>query len=362
MDVPKYSVLKLNKALYGMKQASRCWWLHLQVILQCIGFKNNEEDLNTYTLNQGNDQAILWIHVDDRVLTASSTKLMGRIMERLNSFLKIKWDTNLNGLVGISIKETEEGFKLYQPDLIDKLTNLTPHKIVAKTPLPLNCQLESNYLAGNMDKPFLKGIGILLYIAQACRPDISFAVNYLARFSLNTYQSHWKALEHLIAYLQGTWDMGILINKSNNSSQLKCFIDANWGGEGNRSTHGPNPVGWQSKRQTTIASSTAQSEYMALSFSAKEVLWLHHLFVDILQDPIPILLSDNYTALGILTESMNQKKTCHLIREFNMINEFVATHKLKLDWVSTNKQLADILTKSLGCIKNVYFVSQLNHL
>ncbi|MBW0478884.1 hypothetical protein O181_018599 [Austropuccinia psidii MF-1] len=140
-----------------------------------------------------------------------------------------------------------------------------------------------------MDKPFLKRIGILLYIAQACRPDISFAVNYLARFSLNTDQSHWKALEHLIAYLRGTKEMGILINKSNVSSQLKCFVDASWGREGNQSTHGyvimhsTNPVGWQSKRQLTIASSTAQSEYMALSFAAKEVLWLYHIFVGMLQ-------------------------------------------------------------------------------
>ncbi|MBW0494710.1 hypothetical protein O181_034425 [Austropuccinia psidii MF-1] len=105
-------------------------------------------------------------------------------------------------------------------------------------PLPPNCQLESNISSGNMDKPYLKRIGILLYIAQACRPDISFAVNYLARFSLCTDQEHWNTLEHLIAYLHRTRDMGILISKSNLSSEVKCFVDANWGGEANRSTHG----------------------------------------------------------------------------------------------------------------------------
>ncbi|MBW0463383.1 hypothetical protein O181_003098 [Austropuccinia psidii MF-1] len=113
---------------------------------------------------------------------------------------------------------------------------------------------------GNMYKPYLKRIGILLYISQACFPDVSFAVNYLARYSLNTDQSIWDALEHLIAYIRGTKDMGILISKSNQSFEMKCFVDANWGEEGNRSTHGYiiihgiNPVGWKSKRQTTIAS------------------------------------------------------------------------------------------------------------
>ncbi|MBW0490659.1 hypothetical protein O181_030374 [Austropuccinia psidii MF-1] len=327
MDVPKYSVLKLNKALYGTKQASRCWWLHLREILRQIGFRNNNEDPSTYALNQGEDQAILWIHVDDGALTASSDALMNRISQQLDTFLKINWDRHIGGLVGIAIKETNKGFKFSQPELINKLVNLSPSNIIAKTPLPSNCQLESNYSMGNMDKPYLKRI----------------------------------------AYMRGTKDMGILISKSNQSSEIKCFVDANWGGEGNRSTHGYlilhgiNPVGWQSKRQTTIASSTAQSEYMALSFAAKEVLWLYHLFLDILQNPIPILLSENRTAVGISTESMNWKQTCHSIREFNTINEFIATHKLKLKWVSTNQQLADILTKSLGSIKNDYFISRLTY-
>ncbi|MBW0469082.1 hypothetical protein O181_008797 [Austropuccinia psidii MF-1] len=337
MDVPKYSVLKLNKALYGTKQSSQCWWLHLRGILQRIGFRNNEEDPSTYRLNDGTDQAILWIHVDDRALTASSPSLLDWISRQLDKFLKIKWDEHVTGL------------------------------IVAKMTLPTNCQLESNNSVGNMDKPYLKRIGVLLYIAQACRPDISFAVNYLARFSLCTNRLHWNALEHLIAYLRGTRDMGILISKSNVSSKMKCFVDANWGGEANQSTHGYiimhgiNPIGWQSKRQTTIASLTAQSEYMALSFAAKEVLWIYNLFSDILKNPVLVLLSDICITVGISTKSMNQKQTRHLIKEFNTINEFIATHKLQLNWVSNNEQLADILTKSPGCIKNAYFVSRINY-
>ncbi|MBW0527366.1 hypothetical protein O181_067081 [Austropuccinia psidii MF-1] len=88
MDVPKHKVLKLNKALYGTKQASRCWWLHLKGILQQIGFMNNKEAPSTYTLNRG-DQAILWVHVDDGMLTALSDALMNTLIKQLNSYLKI---------------------------------------------------------------------------------------------------------------------------------------------------------------------------------------------------------------------------------------------------------------------------------
>ncbi|MBW0536177.1 hypothetical protein O181_075892 [Austropuccinia psidii MF-1] len=143
MNIPKHKVLKLNKALYGTKQATRCWWLHLKKVSFRIGFTNNKEDPSTYTFNQGNDQAILWVHVDDGALTASSNALMNKLVKQLNSYLKIKWDDGIHGLVGISIDHTKKGYKFWQPDLIDKLTSLVPSKIIAKTPLPANCQLES---------------------------------------------------------------------------------------------------------------------------------------------------------------------------------------------------------------------------
>ncbi|MBW0592203.1 hypothetical protein O181_131918 [Austropuccinia psidii MF-1] len=167
MDVPKQNVLKLRKALYGTKQASWCWWLHLKETFQRISFTNNKEDPSTYMFNRGNAQAILWVHVDDGALTTSLDTLLDWMTGQLDEHLKIKWDANVNGLVGISIEETSEGFKFWQPDLIDKLTGLKPGTITAKTPLPTNCQLKSDYSVNDMDKPYLKRIGILLYITQA---------------------------------------------------------------------------------------------------------------------------------------------------------------------------------------------------
>ncbi|MBW0494929.1 hypothetical protein O181_034644 [Austropuccinia psidii MF-1] len=197
-------------------------------------------------------------------------------------------------------------------------------------------------------------------------PDFAYAVNYLARFSLSTECSHWDAMNHLLAYLCNTKNLVILISKQNQSSEMNCFVDANWGGKGNRSMHGylimigMNPIAWKSKRQTTIASSTAQAEYMALSLSAREDLWLYQLLHDILNNPIPKLLLDNKTAVVISTDSMNFKQTRHLIRNFNITNEYVATGKLALQWVSTNNQLDDIMTKLLGSVKNNQSVLEVN--
>ncbi|MBW0534653.1 hypothetical protein O181_074368 [Austropuccinia psidii MF-1] len=363
MNVPKHHVLKLKKALYGTKQAARCWWLHLKTILDRIGFKSNGEDPSTYFFESPEGQAMLWIHVDDGALAGSSEKIINLISMELDKHLQIKWDAEITGLVGLSIKQSDSGYEFNQNELITKLTNLTPSKITANSPLPQSCSLVSNTSKG-MDREYLKRIGMLLYIAQGTRPDISYAVNYLARFSMGTDSSHWEAIEHLIGYLRKTSDITLKILAHEEPDNLRCYVDANLGGEGNRSTHGflilhgGNPIIWQSKRQATVASSTAQAEYIALSFAAKECIWLYNMCQDLLSTRCPQLLSDNKTAIGIATNSVSRKQTRHLIREFNLLNELIVSKKIQLNWVNTQDQLADILTKSLGQLNVKKFLTK----
>ncbi|MBW0515791.1 hypothetical protein O181_055506 [Austropuccinia psidii MF-1] len=156
VKVPKFKILKLRKALYGTKQTSRCWWLHLKGILLDIGFVSNGEDASTYTLNRDGQKAILWVHVDNGTLTASSKLLMSWISQQLEQRLKIKWDDEVKGIIGISIEATKEGFEFYQLDLIQKLIDLDLNSIFAKSPLLTNCNLSSDFSLGNMEKLYLK--------------------------------------------------------------------------------------------------------------------------------------------------------------------------------------------------------------
>ncbi|MBW0593705.1 hypothetical protein O181_133420 [Austropuccinia psidii MF-1] len=151
MSLPKYSVLKLKKALYGTKQAARCWWLHLRKILLAIGFVLGGEDPSTYTYNGDKGKAILWIHVDDGALTASSSELLDWIVTKLNMSLKIKWDAEISNLIGISINHSNVGLKSSQPELIDKVISLKKSSVTARSPLPMNCNLVLN-TSSEMDK------------------------------------------------------------------------------------------------------------------------------------------------------------------------------------------------------------------
>ncbi|MBW0540204.1 hypothetical protein O181_079919 [Austropuccinia psidii MF-1] len=99
---------------------------------------------------------------------------------------------------------------------------------------------------------------------------------------------------------------------------------------------------------------------MALSFAARECLWMTHLFRPVLGPGIPKLYSDNKTSVNIALNVASQKQTRHLIREFNLVNEYITKKKISLSWISTHNQLADILTKPLGPLKVTQFLSSLN--
>ncbi|MBW0508392.1 hypothetical protein O181_048107, partial [Austropuccinia psidii MF-1] len=349
------TVLKLNKALYGLKQAGRCWWCHLRTILEKLGFQANDEDQSTYTYNNSGEKAILWMHVDDGVITASSIALMIQLREVLSQELSLKWDTGIHSVVGIEVKREGNWFELSQPALINKLCSLNPSNITAEQPLPL-MDLSSEK-ARRIDKEYLSQIGMLLYIAQATRPDIMFLVNFLARFSMNTTPKHWAALDHLIAYMRGSLDKALVIQLTEYDKSLKVYVDVNWGGEGSRSQHGfivflmGAPIAWNSKRQTCMASSTCQAECMAMSFAAKTRTWISQNVAAITGKITPILLSDNQSAVKIATNSGSRKNSRHIQREFHLINELITNQQVRIKWITSGDQKADIFTKKLAKIK-----------
>ncbi|MBW0526618.1 hypothetical protein O181_066333 [Austropuccinia psidii MF-1] len=355
LSVLSGTVLKLRKALYGLKQAGRCWWRHLRAILERLGFQANDEDQSTYTYNKGEERAMLWMHVDDGVITASSKALMIRLRNVLSHEPKLKWDTGIHSVVGINVRRIGNRFELSQPALIRKLCNLSPSNITAEQPLPIiNLSSEK---AAKIDKEYLSRIGMLLYIAQATRPDIMFSVNFLARFSMNTTLKHWAALDHLIAYMRGSMDKALVIQSNGQDKTLEVYIDANWGGEGSRSQHGfivfllGAPVAWNSKRQSCVASSTCQAEYMAMSFVAKAGTWISRNIAAITGNITPILLSDNQSAIKIAADSGSRKNSRHFQREFHLINEWVTNNHVRIKWISSENQKADIFTKKLAKIK-----------
>jgi hypothetical protein len=209
MTVPPGHALRLEKALYGTRQAARCWWLHLKDTLAKFNYIPSQYDNSLYILRHAEHHGVIWLHINNGVVTASSDDLLQRLEADLKDLLKIKWARELTSIVGLKVQRTPQGFQLYQNNLIDSL--LDKHwdtGITTNTPLPANFNATTAEDGRQEDSGrYLSVIGGLSYLAVGTRPDMCFAVNYLARFTAKPGPLHWKGVKHLINYLAGTREL-----------------------------------------------------------------------------------------------------------------------------------------------------------
>lgn len=357
----KNQVLEAMKALYGTKQGARCWWKHIDAILVSLGFKSSQYDQSLYFYRRDGDTCIIWLHSDDGGVTANSETVLDEIHVALRKQLLIKWERGLDQIVGVTVKRHEDGgFTLSQPGLTKKtLQSFLPDERQVKT--PMNCQKVPTSPDADEEKVdgdrYLSAIGSLNYLSVATRPDITYSVNYLARFSSDPRRQHWNAIEHMMRYLNttGVRELTIKPIRSKVNTPIHTYVDANWGGEGARSSHGyitfflDCPVSWTSKRQACVASSTCHAEYMAMGNACRDAMWLRNLIEDLTgEGNVVDMHCNNTSAIHVASDNSSNKRTRHTDREFYYINEQIYRGRVFLHWIDTKSQRADILTKPLG--------------
>ncbi|KAI7933088.1 hypothetical protein MJO29_017035 [Puccinia striiformis f. sp. tritici] len=336
LDVPKGHACKLMKALYGTKQAARCWWKHLQGKLGELGYKPSQYDNSLYILQHPDQKGAIWIHVDDGVVSGSNDAILRKLESELKDCLEIKWTQGVETIVGVEVTRTTNGFLLRQKKLVDKILQDHWDQIsIARTPLPSGYNgVTSTDADGDKttSTDYLSIVGSMSYLAVGTRPDIAYAVNYLARFSACPSPDHWKALRHVVNYIANTRERYLNLHPVDMESPLKCYSDAGWGGEFQRSSYGifltfyGVPILWIARRLHTVAASTCHAEYMALGMATRQLLWVRELIKDILgYEFTGQLICDNEAAIKV---ALFEKKAT-------------------LIWTPTDRQLADILTKAL---------------
>ncbi|XP_055604909.1 uncharacterized protein LOC129753136 [Uranotaenia lowii] len=206
--------------------------------------------------------------------------------------------------------------------------------------------------------PYQEAVGALMYLAQCTRPDILFAVNHLSRFNTCAGEKHWEAVKHLLRYVRGSSKMKLCYTKSP-ESELVGYTDANWAADldDRKSTSGylftfqGRAVSWCCKRQPTVALSSCEAEYMALSASVQEAAWWRGLISEFGKTrPLP-LRCDNQSAICVAKNGGYTPRTKHIDIRHHYIREALEQNVVTLSNVSTDEQLADGLTKPLERIK-----------
>jgi hypothetical protein len=215
---------------------------------------------------------------------------------------------------------------------------------------------------------YQKLIGSLMWLMLATRPDLSFSVGQLSRYTASPTQEHWIAALTVLRYLKGTYEVGIIFN-GKHDKKLLGYSDANWAGSyaDARSTTGyifyyGGPISWASIRQSNVALSTTEAEYMAACEATREALYLKSV-IDSLdsstvtsapeihatqRDSSPMeLFCDNQGAIKLSNNPAFHRRTKHINTRYHFIREKVANKTLKLTYVPTQRMLADMFTKSL---------------
>ena len=191
------------------------------------------------------------------------------------------------------------------------------------------------------------------YLMISTRPDISFAVGQLAKFMSNWGAKHIKAAIDLFLYLNGSPLLGITYG--NGHQNLSSFVDANWAynPDNGRSTTGyvfllfGGPISWRSKEQETVALSSTEAEYMALSYATQEAIHLRMLlpFIHVDTSNPTVIFEDNQSALCLANNPVHKERTKHINIRYHFVRERIQTREIVVEKIDTKLNIADLFTK-----------------
>lgn len=233
--------------------------------------------------------------------------------------------------------------------------------------MEINLKLEPANV--NDDVKYRNLIGALLYISSGTRPDISFSVNYLSRFQNCYDETHFKHALRVLKYLYLTRDLKLTFCKSTNADLLDCYVDSDFAGDivSRKSTTGyvirfyGNSIYWKSKKQNCVTKSSSFAEYVSLSEAVTEIIFITSLIQDVFQKeckPVKIY-EDNSGALAIAKYGNFTKNSKHIEVHYHYVHENVKNKNIDVVKVSSENNVSDIFTKSLGNIKFLKFRTML---
>ncbi|KAJ0985480.1 hypothetical protein J5N97_003836 [Dioscorea zingiberensis] len=357
---PSY-VCKLDRALYGLKQAPRAWYSRLSSKLQELRFVPSKTDTSLFIYNHAGNIIYMLIYVDDIIVTSSSVQAVDDLLKQLQKEFAIKDLGDLHYFLGIEVKKESSGIVLtqgkYVTDLLQK-ANMQNCKPVA-TPMSVSEKLSRTVgdpLTAIEATRYRSIVGALQYLTLT-RPDISYSVNKVCQFLHNPTSCHWTAVKRILRYLKATSTTRLKIYKSA-STLLSAFSDADWAGnvDDRRSTggyaifFGPNLISWSSRKQATVSRSSTESEYKSLANATAELVWVQSLLKElgVFQSRPPSLWCDNLGATYMSANPVFHARTKHIEIDFHFVRERVAHKMLEVRFISSQDQIADILTKPLA--------------
>ncbi|KAH9768735.1 retrovirus-related pol polyprotein from transposon RE1 [Citrus sinensis] len=335
-------VCKLHKALYGLKQAPRAWFDKLRNSIMQWGFENSKSDSSLFLKRNKRSIILILIYVDDILITGSNCDELEDFIKLFSSAFALKDLGKLSYYLRIEV--------LYDFDSVYMSQRKYIRDLLAKVDM-LECKGIDTSMGSNKDYRLQKNVeGEMGYYIED--------------------PSHYRSIVGGLQYLVLTRpEIAYSVHKL---SELKvtAFTDADWGSDfdDRRSTGtycvylGNNLISWSSKKQSVVTKSSAESEYRALAAAVSEITWIKSLFleIDLCCVEKPVIWCDNVSAKELAHNPVFHSRTKHIEIDLHFIRDKVLAGDLKILYIPSAEQIADIMTKPLNSSQFIYLRNKLN--
>ena len=368
----EHLVCHLHKSLYGLKQSGRNWNILLTNVLKKNDFNPSVGDPCLY-ISKTKDLILYW--VDDIVVACKSMPKMNKITNILKGKFKMKDLGVLKHFLGMRFEISNSRItidqSLYLSSILNKYKMSDCKARATPCELPGSVSTQQQLSDQNLDpKKYREIVGSLIYATTCTRPDIAWVVSRLSQNLASPRDIDWIMLKHVLRYVKGTVSYKLHYTKYDGVLALTGFSDSDWASctEDRRSTSGYcfymnincSPVSWKSKKQPTVALSSCEAEYMALGLSTQEAIYLQRFTTDFDLSTDPVLLySDNQGALDLVKNPVNHARTKHIDIKHHFVREKLVGGVIDYQYIPTDINVADVLTKALPKPKLQSFLPKL---
>ncbi|GKB18891.1 retrovirus-related pol polyprotein from transposon TNT 1-94 [Tanacetum coccineum] len=315
-------VYRLKKALYGLKQAPKAWYDRLKSFLIKHDYTMGMVDNTLFTKKKDSNLIIVQIYVDDIIFGSTCQELCDDFAKIMHDEFEMSMMGELNFFLGLQLKQLEDGIFFNQSKYIKEMLKKFGLKdfMPMKIPMSTETKFMKDEEGESVDNTKYKGmIGSLLYLT-ASRPDIMLNVCLCAHFQEDPKISHLEAIKHIFRYIKGTTHLGLWYLKGSgietivydDSDHARYYMDRK-STSGICTFMGCCLTSWFSKKQTALAISTTEAEYVSAGKACQQALWMKQALVDygISLDDIPIM-RDNKGAIDLSKNLVQHSRTKHI--------------------------------------------------
>ncbi|GJX44444.1 putative ribonuclease H-like domain-containing protein [Tanacetum coccineum] len=353
-DHPK-KVYKVVKALYGLHQAPRAWYATLSTFLEKHGYKRGTIDKTLFIKRDKKDIMLVQVYVDDIIFGSTKKSWCDEFEALMKSRFQMSSMGELTFFLGLQVKQNKEGIFISQDKYVAEILKKFDLVSVKTTITPMETKMALTKDEDAIDvyvHLYRSMIGSPMYLT-ASRPDIMFVVCACSRFQVTPKTSHLNAVKRIFKYLKGKPNLGLWYPRES-PFDLEAFSDSDYGGSNldRKSTIdgcqflGQKLISWQCKKQTIVATSTTEAEYVAAANCCGQVLWVQNQLLDygfnFMNTKIHI---DNESTICIVKNPVYHSKTKHIEIRHHFIRDCYEKMLIRVEKIHTDLNAADLLTK-----------------